>query len=306
MRYFLIALLFIQFNYAFSQSVTDTTMVFIPGGTFRMGSTEQDYDQPIHTVTLSSFYLSKYEITVALFNDFIVATDYVTEGELHGDSSWVYMNKWIKMQGVDWRSNAEGTKYSNLNENQFPVVHVSWNDAVAYCNWLSKTKHNQYHLPTEAEWEFAAGNGIKHTVFSWGNDWPDSNQLVDNLRDEGSGWNNGFPHYYDGYKFLAPVGTGKPNDFGLYNMNGNVFEWCNDLYADYLPEAQTNPQGPQSGTNRAVRGGSFSSQPKSTGIADHNDSSPNEGRGSIGFRIAINNANLAGQSAAPRIDQIVN
>jgi formylglycine-generating enzyme required for sulfatase activity len=172
-------------------------------------------------------------------------------------------------------------------KNYYPVVHVSWSDAVAYCHWLSNKTGKHYRLPTEAEWEYAAGNGERHTKFSWGDDLPTMTDKVGNLRDEGSGWDNSFPGYNDGYKFLAFVGSFKANMFGLCDMNGNANEWCSDWYGNYSREEQTNPQGPPSGFNRAVRGGSFASRPVNCTVVDHNDSPPGESRGTIGFRIAL-------------------
>lgn len=266
-------------------AVKKPDMIFIKGGTFQMGSLEQDYDQPVHTVTVSDFYLSRYETTVAQFNKFVTATGYVTEAEKNGDSSYVFTNQWIRSGAVNWRHDCEGKRYISFTQNNYPVVHISWNDAVAYCGWLSSTEHKAYRLPTAAEWEYAAGNGTEHTKYAWGNQAPSG--LLENIRDEGSGWHEGFENYSDKYKFLAPVGTFSPNSLGLYDMNGNVSEWCNDWYALYTPEAQTNPQGAAAGETRSVRGANFASRPQYAGIADHNDSPPGLGRGSIGFRVAV-------------------
>ncbi len=271
----------------FDQSQSDhllPEMIKIHGGTFNMGSNEQDYDTPVHRVAVTDFYLGKYEVTVAQFYYFVQATGYTTDAETHGDSSWIFREK---MPGVDWRSDAQGHKYENLADNHFPIVFVSWNDAQAYCVWLSNKTGKHFRLPTEAEWEYAAGNGTAHTRFSWGNLMPESTHKVANVRDEGSGWDNNFTGYNDGYKFLAPVGSFKPNDFGLYDMTGNVNEWCSDWYGKYTSEDQTNPQGPTLGVNRATRGGSFASRPVNCTVADHNDSPPGESRGTIGFRLAL-------------------
>ncbi len=238
----------------------------------------------VHTVTVSNFYIGKYEVTVAQFYQFVNDAKYITDAELHGDSSWIFR---VKTAGVNWRCDAQGLKYDSLIQNQYPVVHVSWNDAVAYCIWLSNKTGRHYRLLTEAEWEYAAGNGERHTKFSWGNYLPGKSDKVGNLRDEGSGWDNNFSGYNDGYKFLAPVGSFKTNILGLYDLTGNVGEWCSDWYGNYVSANQINPQGPSSGINRAVRGGSFASRPVNCTVVDHNDSPPGESRGTIGFRLGL-------------------
>jgi sulfatase modifying factor 1 len=265
-------------------------MVLIPGGTFNMGSENGDSDEkPVHQVTLSDFYLGKYEVTVAEFRVFVNDTGYKTDAE-KGDSSKVYeYYKWTNKSGINWRNDAEG----KTAQDNHPVIHVSWNDAKAYCDWLSKKSGKTYRLPTEAEWEYAAGNGSRHTRYSWGDDAP-SGKRGGNLADEtgASGFNwkktaeNILLGYTDGFKATAPAGSFLANDFGLYDMTGNVWEWCSDWKGDYPSGSQTNPTGPANGSYRVVRGGSWYSLPQRCRVADRDLYSPGNRYGNLGFRLA--------------------
>jgi formylglycine-generating enzyme len=182
-------------------------MVFVQGGAFQMGSGlpgEESY-QPVHSVTLGSFYIDTYEVTVAQYRAFCTATHRIFPG---GSSS---------------------------NDTD-PMAYVSWNDAAAYASWAGK------RLPTESEWEYAArgGNKSKGYIYSGSND----PSVVS--------W------YYNNSSYQAhPVGTKLPNELGIYDMSGNVWEWVNDWHGVYTAGAVTNPQGPASGTLRVLRGGSF-------------------------------------------------
>jgi len=150
-------------------------------------------------------------------------------------------------------------KSSELNH---PVIHVSWNDAVAYCDWLSKKTGQNYRLPTEAEWEYAARSGDKNYKYSWGNFGPEGRK-GGNIADESAKriWDCSWlwEGYDDGYAYTAPVGSYEPNELGLYDMTGNVWEWCQDWYdVDYYKNSpQFDPKGPSSGSYRVLRGGSW-------------------------------------------------
>jgi formylglycine-generating enzyme required for sulfatase activity len=263
-------------------------MLLITGGTFQMGSTENDNEKPVHTVKVSDFYLGKYEVTVAEFRAFAEDKNYQTDAEKE-NYSWFYTTEWVKKEGINWRHDAEG----NAAEDNHPVLHVSWNDAVAYCAWLSEKTGLRYRLPTEAEWEYAAGNGNQHTKYSWGNDDP-SGKNGGNVADEskrpsdGVGWSTKFEGYNDGYWFTAPVGSYNPNTLGLYDMTGNVWEWCSDWYgADYYKNSPaTNPTGPTSGSDRVVRGGSWYNAPRDCRVANRYGNTPGGRYGSVGFRLA--------------------
>ncbi len=197
----------------FTESATGVAfeMKYISPATFQMGSNDnhvQDDEKPVHTVTLSEFYMGKYEVTFTEYDAFCNATGR-TKPE---DEGWGRGNR--------------------------PVINVSWDDATAYCNWLSQKTGKTYRLPTEAEWEYAAKGGQNYK-YAGSNDldkvaWYSANSGIK-------------PH---------PVGEKQPNGWGLYDMSGNVWEWCSDWYsASYSTTAQRDPTGPVSGSNRVFRGG---------------------------------------------------
>ncbi|MGH2647807.1 MAG: formylglycine-generating enzyme family protein, partial [Ginsengibacter sp.] len=156
---------------------------------------------------------------------------------------------WCAIQGAKWNT-PEGQN-SNINERMdHPVVHISWNDSIAYCQCVNK------RLPTEAEWEYAARGGLVQKKFPWGNELMQNNEHHCNI------WQGTFPDYNnldDGYLGTAPAKSFKPNNFCLYNMAGNVWEWCNDWFSDCFHETDTriNPKGPLQGDAKVMRGGSF-------------------------------------------------
>lgn len=192
--------------------------------------------------------------------------------------------------GINWRYDSAGNLRPE-NEYNHPVLHVSWNDAMAYCDWLSQKTGKTYRLPTEAEWEYAAGNGSRHTKYSWGNGEP-TGKKGGNVADEskrpgdGASWSTKFDGYNDGYWFTAPVGSCDANDFGLFDMTGNVWEWCSDWKGNYSSEKQANPIGPSSGVYRVNRGGSWSSNPLCCRVAYRYDDSPAYRNFNLGFRLA--------------------
>jgi formylglycine-generating enzyme required for sulfatase activity len=277
----------------------DANMLLIRGDTFQMGSTVGDDEQPVHNVTVRDFYLGKYEVTVTEFKAFIDATGYTTDAEKkNGEGSYLWNStdsKWELKPGINWRHDAEG-KRRPLSEYNHPVIHVSWNDATEYCKWLSRQSGKTYRLPTEAEWEYAAGNGSRHTKYSWGNGDP-SGKNGGNVADEskrpgdGSTWTTKFEGYNDGYWYTAPVGSYNPNDFGLHDMTGNVWEWCSDWYsADYYKNSpSSNPTGPTSGSYRVRRGGSWLSYPRYCRVAYRYGDAPGGRGNNTGFRLARTN-----------------
>jgi len=268
-----------------------TEIIFIKGGSFRMGSEidSDDDEKPVHTIQVSSFWLGKYEVTVAQFKIFISETGYQSDAE-KGDGSYIWTGRnQEKRSGVNWRCDARGNvrKFSEMNN---PVIHVSWNDAVAYCDWLSRKTGQIYRLPTEAEWEYAARSGGKMHTYSWGNNLP-GGRIGGNIADESLkralGWSSICDGYDDGYVYTAPVGSYQPNELGLFDLTGNVWEWCLDWYDSgyYKRSTQDDPLGPPSGTLRVLRGGSWYDEPTFVRCCCRGGDSPDSRSGGVGFRI---------------------
>jgi formylglycine-generating enzyme len=313
------------------KAIPDTSekeMVFIPGGTFMMGGDNEQASEdelPKHTVTVDSFWMDKHEVTNAQFAKFVTATGYITTAERKPD--WEEMKKtlppgsqnpgeselvpaslvfsppdhavnlddysqwWKWVPGADWK-HPKGPGSSIGGMQNFPVVHISWDDANAYCKWAGKK------LPTEAQWEFAARGGLINEIYPWGNEHINSGKPKANT------WEGNFPNMNtlaDGFAELAPAMSFKPNGYGLYDMAGNVWEWCADYYRnDYYATLKqsgvaNNPQGPTDSYDpdepymkkRVVRGGSFMcNESYCTGyrVARRMKSSPDTGSSNVGFR----------------------
>jgi len=267
-------------------------MVYVEGGNFNMGSNDgTDCEKPIHEVMVNSFWIGKYEVTVNLFNEFIKETGYKTDSD-KDEGSYIWNNEkfdWEKRAWINWRCDAQGNIRSQNEYNQ-PVIHVSYNDALAFCNWLNTKTGQKYRLPTEAEWEYAAGNGSKHTKYSWGNSEP-FGKKGGNVADEAakmkfSDWPV-FNGYDDGYIYTSPSGSFDSNEFGIYDMSGNVWEWCNDWYdCDYYANSPySNPQGPSTGDMRAFRGGSWTLSPSDCRVARRVPFWPSFRSNVLGFRL---------------------
>jgi formylglycine-generating enzyme required for sulfatase activity len=272
-------------------------MKFIQGGKFMMGcvdNTGRPDEYPLHKVEVSSFWIDENEVTNRQFSAFVSATGYQTTAERKVDidkiksqfsnqviyladsllvpSSLVFRQPqhrvsldrpdqwWVLVAGANWK-HPQGPNSSIDGKEDFPVVHVSWEDANAYAVWAGK------RLPTEAEWEYAARGGLSKKPFSWG-----SENLQENLP-KANTWQGEFPIKntgWDGFTGLAPVQSFTPNAYGLYDMAGNVWEWCADWYdASYYKQIEKgvlkNPSGPSTSFDpdepwvpkKVVRGGSF-------------------------------------------------
>ena len=249
-------------------------LVRLEGGTFQMGSNgveAQENEKPVHPVNINSFFLSKYEITVKEFSLFIGETKYVTTSDTLG-FSWIYKDKqWIKGNHVNWTNDIYGNLIQ-VGDMDMPVIHISWVDATSYCKWLSKTTGAKFRLPTEAEWEFAArgGNNSNRYMFSG------SNTLTE------VGWFEG-----NSKANVSKVGKKQANEQGLYDMSGNVMEWCSDYYSDnfYSTGSPERMFGPETGTERVARGGSWFT-PDFMCRSTYRIAYPETTRGgNIGFRI---------------------
>ncbi|MBN2209107.1 MAG: SUMF1/EgtB/PvdO family nonheme iron enzyme [Candidatus Coatesbacteria bacterium] len=241
---------------------TGMQFVWLPGGCFNMGSplTDKAHDEdecPVHEVCVDGFWMGKFEVTNGQYRKF--------KPDHHSGSY-------------------EG--FSRDGDNQ-PVVYVSWDDAKAFADYLSKLHGGRYEfrLPTEAEWEYACRAGST-TRYHWG-DEIDTRYV--NLSDKNHPTHAKHPNLDDGYAVTAPVGSFEPNAFGLYDMAGNVVEWCEDWYAAdaYQKSARDNPTGPETGTNRVMRGGSYWAWSWNCRSADRGSDPPDKRRSALGFRLVV-------------------
>ncbi len=317
---------------AAQQNKTDSPpgMVWIPGGTFRMGSDSgHSNERPVHEVAIDGFWIDRHEVTNAQFAAFVDATGYVTVAErtpraedfpgaptellvpgslvftptdhpvpLHDWSQW-----WSYVAGVDWR-HPEGPESDIEGRENHSVVHVAWEDAVAFCEWARK------RLPTEAEWEFAARGGLDGAPNTWGEEPYRAGAGLANI------WTGHFPNENtaeDGFVGTAPVGSYKPNGFGLHDMAGNVWEWTADWYRPdtYRRGPVHNPTGPEESfdpnepgiAKRVTRGGSFlCNDAYCTGYrpSARMASSPDTGLSHTGFRCAMSQRDFGDEERESR------
>jgi formylglycine-generating enzyme required for sulfatase activity len=258
----------LEADYTLQEAPCEPETVLVEGGTFMMGS---ESETPIHKVTLSSFRMGKYEITVKQFRCFIESSGYQTDAEKYGDS-WVYANgSWSEKKGVTWKCDVAGT-VRPLSEENHPVIHVSWNDATAYCQWLSKKTGKTYRLPTEAEWEYAAKGGRLSQNYKYSG----SNELND------VAWN-----LSNSDTKTHVVGGKRPNELGLYDLSGNVWEWCQDWYDSYSSNAIKNPKGAATGSHRVYRGGSWGHDSRYCRSSYRHLSTPAYRHDYMGFRLLV-------------------
>lgn len=280
-------------------------MVYISGDDFLMGTNDQegfpaDGEGPIRKIEVDSFYIDMTTVTNEEFAQFIKETGYKTDAEKYGWSFVFYklISKetaqqvkqqvhstpwWWVVDGADW-SHPEGPDSDISDRMDHPVVHVSWNDAVAYCKWANK------RLPTEAEWEFAARGGLVQKRYPWGDELTPEGVHKCNI------WQGNFPHTNskeDGYLGTAPAKSFEANGYGLYNVAGNVWEWCSDWFTKGIHNrgGRKNPQGPAEGTSRIMRGGSYlchHSYCNRYRVAARTANTPDSSSGNIGFRCVAN------------------
>ncbi|WP_413408501.1 formylglycine-generating enzyme family protein [Paenibacillus amylolyticus] len=284
---------------------TASSMIRLEGGDFCMGTDgnegfAEDGEGPARKVWISPFYLDRYAVTNAQFQDFIRDTRYKTEAEKFGNSFVFYLllasdqrrNRatmvaqtpwWHVIEGANWM-HPEG-KGSDLEERMnHPVVHVSWNDALAYCEWAGK------RLPTEAEWEYAARGGLFQARYPWGDELTPDGKHMCNI------WQGEFPtnnDALDGYVGTAPVDEYEPNGYGIYNMAGNVWEWCVDVFNPYYHQQTPNINPLENGRGHvhSMRGGSYlchDSYCNRYRVAARNKNTPDSSSGNVGFRCAAN------------------
>jgi formylglycine-generating enzyme required for sulfatase activity/tetratricopeptide (TPR) repeat protein len=254
-------------------------MVVIAAGRFHMGDIRDtggdDDEKPVHEVSVNSFAMGRYPVTVGEFKQFVEATSYKTEAET-GDGAYIWnaeKQEVEKPEDANWRK-----PYFSQTDNH-PVVCVSWNDAVAYAEWLSAQTGQQYRLSTEAEWEYAARAGTE-TDYWWGNEIGKNRA---NCYDSGSKWSN---------KSTSPVGSFEANPFGLYDTVGNAWEWCADNWHENYEGAPSDGRIWKGGDEslRVLRGGSWYLNPSNARAAYRlwNDRSNRSNR--VGFRVAARNS----------------
>lgn len=282
-------------------------MIRLEGGRFFMGSEgpeiwQADGEAPVREVEVSPFAIDQTAVTNEQFAAFIDATGYQTESERFGWSFVFHLHMpkkrrerlrkeravqnlewWLAVPGAHWRK-PEGDRSSVDKRMNHPVVHVSWNDAQAYCQWTGK------RLPSEAEWEFAARGGLEKQIYPWGDTFRPNGEWRANI------FQGRFPENdtgADGFKGVAPANHYPPNAYGLYNCVGNVWEWCEDRFSpDHHvkhPEERTNPTGPKTGDRRMQKGGSFlchDSYCNRYRISARIGNTPDSATANLGFRCA--------------------
>jgi formylglycine-generating enzyme len=280
-------------------------MVTLPGGTFLMGTDNPegfplDGEGPVRSVTLDPFSIDVYPVSNDLFERFVGETGYKTEAERFGWSFvfWSHIPPsrfrdlvqdtvagaewWCKVPGAKWNA-PEGPGSSVASRSRHPAVHVSWNDAQAFCAWAGRS------LPTEAQWEYAARGGLEQKLYPWG----------DKLRPNGEHrcniWQGDFPNHDtadDGYAGTCPVEAFPPNGFGLYSITGNAWEWCADWFDPTFHRnvGRLNPQGPPDGASRVMKGGSFlchKSYCNRYRVGARSSNTPDSSSSNTGFRCVL-------------------
>ncbi|SDZ65735.1 Formylglycine-generating enzyme, required for sulfatase activity, contains SUMF1/FGE domain [Evansella caseinilytica] len=275
-------------------------LIPLQGGKFYMGAEDKesflaDGEGPVRKVTVHPFAIDKYAVTNQQFREFTEATGYITEAEIFGWSFVFHLfvseavKKTVKnvVQGTPWWLVVEGATWKHPEgpdtvidgRMDHPVIHVSWNDAMAYCRWAGK------RLPTEAEWEYAARGGLVKKTFPWGD------ELTISGKHQCNTWQGNFPvenSLEDGYLSTAPVHAFLPNGYGLYHVVGNVWEWCADWFSTKHEET-VNPAGPEEGKMKVVKGGSYlchHSYCNRYRVAARTSNTPDTSTGNIGFRCA--------------------
>lgn len=279
----------------------------VPPGAFLRGSTPDQVEaaakadsafavsdgvdeRPQHTVRLTeAFLLGVAEVTRGQFRKFVAERKYVTDAEKDGEGGFGFNAAEGKLEGRKKQFTWKNTGFPQTDGH--PVVNVSWNDATAFCEWLSEKEGRRYRLPTEAEWEYACRAGTL-TAFSTGDD-PDSLVTVGNVADgtalaKFTSWAG--LKVKDGTVYTAPVGKYRVNAFGLADMHGNVCEWCADWhdgaeYARHAEKGTTDPKGPTSGTARIIRGGGWNNTPGLCRSAARRRFPPTDRFDFLGFRI---------------------
>jgi sulfatase modifying factor 1 len=269
-------------------------MVLVPAGTFQMGAVPGDVDakddeKPRHAVTLSkAYYMDESGVTNEQFARFTTATGFKTGAEIDG-TGWISDESggdWKETQGASWRAPLPGGKRP-ADWEKHPVVLVSWEDADAYAKWIGRG----VGLPTEAQYERALRGGVEGQKYPWGDGLPPP-MKYGNYADEAAKrkfptWTWTIDGFDDGFERTSPVKSFKPNPYGLYDVSGNVWDWCADAYGPYPSGAVTDPTGPTSGAaGRVIRGGSWTGGATGTRTAYRYKYAQALRCGYVGFRLA--------------------
>jgi formylglycine-generating enzyme len=279
--------------------------VRIPAGEYMMGSLKREMDWvrltfkkiwreghkqwfqdelPLHPVRITrSFYMGATVVTVGQFRQFVKDTSYKTDAE-KGDGGMIYSKKeerWVPQKNMKW----DAVPWS-LSDDQ-PVVFVSWNDAQAFCRWLSRKEKQTYRLPTEAEWEMGCRGGSVWTRFPWGDRLPGDRDT--NFGDGNPKLPESLTTVSDGYENVSPVRAFPPNGYGLYDMGGNVMQWVEDWYDRnyYETSPLEDPKGPGNGTGRINKGGNWYASPADCRCAFRGFSGPSMSFWNLGFRVVL-------------------
>lgn len=274
--------------------------VLIPGGVFAMGDAfcegyPADGETPVHDVRLEAFRIDATAVTNRMFAAFVEDSGYRTEAEQYGTSAVFHLLVrapageilgaaagapwWLNVRGADWAHPAGPDSHWSTTP-EHPVVHVSHHDALAYCAWAGR------RLPTEAEWEYAARGGLAGKRYAWGDELTPDGEHRCNI------WQGTFPTLNteeDGHVGTAPVKSFPPNGYGLYEVAGNVWEWCADWFLPkyYRNSPAHNPRGPTIGAGRVMRGGSYlchDSYCNRYRVAARTSNTPDSSSGNCGFR----------------------
>ncbi len=287
-----------------TNDLTANDFARLPGQEFRMGTDDRrfpaDGEGPIRDVTVNDFAISTHLVTNSDFDEFVSATGYVTDAERF---EWSFVFKdfvseeverrvsqvvqgsewWWRVDGAFWRE-PEGPGTSVDDRANHPVTHVSWTDAMVYCDWIGG------RLPTEAEWEYGARGGLDQARFVWGDELEPDGEHMCNI------WQGEFPvrnTLHDGFHGTSPVASYRPNGYGLYDVAGNVWEWCSDWFSATFHRnarrvTRDNPKGPRNGNAKVIRGGSYlchDSYCNRYRVGARTPNTPDSSTGNLGFRV---------------------
>ena len=285
-------------------SILDRELLSLSSAEFRMGTDDRrfpaDGEGPIRDVNVDAFEIAPMPVTNSDFDAFVSATGHVTDAERFG---WSFVFKdfvtqeiertvsqvvqgsewWWRVDGAYWRE-PEGPGSTVDDRAAHPVTHVSWTDAIAYCDWIGG------RLPTEAEWEYSARGGLDQTRFAWGDELEPDGRHMCNI------WQGQFPDantLEDGWHGTSKVGSFSPNGYGLYDVAGNVWEWCSDWFSATFHRnarrvTRENPKGPRNGTSKVIRGGSYlchDSYCNRYRVGARTSNTPDSSTGNLGFRV---------------------